>query len=291
MSRWWLPAIAIALVAGPAGPAARAALPFMPPSKQPARMWAGTAPGRPEGVLLIRSRVEWDRVTAGLDPAYAGEMPDFGRERVLLVIGRERENPCRSSVLKEVSVRGGEARVSIEERVPAAGCDCPGNPLPPLAWLVSVPRSVVRASRSITDVVEPCEGARETARRAETRPVLLLEASWDEPPGARLLVTPEQVAATARRLGKELPAIDPARERLVLVTGRPRSNGCRRTRVVETAVEGTTARFVVEERYPARGEACAMLFQLPAVFVYRVPASVEKVVVEVREAQDASSRK
>ncbi len=286
MRRWWLPAIVLFALGGPWLPS-RAALPFVPPPREPRRIWSGTAPGRPAGVLLIRSRTEWDRVTAGLDPAYAGEMPDFGRERVLLVIGRERENPCRATVLREISVRGGEARVSIEERVPAAGCDCPGRPLPPLAWLVAVPRSVLRAGRSITDVVVPCEGARETGRRAESRPVLVLEASWDEPPGARLLTTPEQVAGVARRLGKDLPPIDPARERLVVVTGRPRSNGCRRTRVVETGVEGETARFVVEERYPAPGETCAMLFQLPAAFVYRVPAAVEQVVVEVREARGA----
>ena len=288
MRRWWLP-VAV-LVVGAVVPSIAGPLPFVPPRKEPSRIWAGTAPGRTEGVLLVRSRMEWDRVTAGLDPAYAGEMPDFGRERVLLVIGRERENPCRSTVLREVSVRGGEASVSVEERVPAAGCECPGHSLPPLAWLVSVPRSVVRASRSITDVVVPCEGAREAARQAETRPVLVLEASWDQPPGARLLTSADQVAVATKRLGKKLPPIDPSRERLVLVTGRPRSNGCRRTRVVETGIDGATARFVVEERYPAPGETCAMLFQLPAVFVYRVPATVEKVVVEVREARDTPAK-
>ncbi len=290
MRRWWMLLVPVLVLPGGAVPPARAALPFVPPRKEPTRIWAGTAPGRPAGVLLVRDRREWDRVTAGLDPAYAGEMPDFSRERVLLVIGRKRENPCRATVLREVGVHAGEARVSLEERVPAAGCDCPGGPLPPLAWLVTVPRSVLRVGRSVTDVVDPCADARATARSAAARPVPVLEATWDEAPGARLLVTPAQVAEVAKRLGKKLPPIDPARERLAIVTGRPRSNGCRATRVVESGIDGKTARFVVEERYPAPGQTCAMLYRLPAAFVYRVPASVEKVVVEVREARSAPRR-
>ncbi len=95
---------------------------------------------------------------------------------------------------------------------------------------------------------------------------------------------------SSRRGRRELPTPAFARERLVVVTGRPRSNGCRRTRVVEASVHGDVARFVLEEVYPAPGEICSTVFLPPAAFVYRVPAAVEKVEVETREVRRRSRR-
>jgi hypothetical protein len=45
------------------------------------------------------------------------------------------------------------------------------------------------------------------------------------------------------------------------------------------------AEFLLEELYPDQGQLCAQVFMKPRVFIYRVPATVEKVRVTTKEGK------
>ncbi len=143
----------------------------------------------------------------------------------------------------------------------------------------------VRRAEVVTKSVEvPCDAAREATEASGPR--LVLEGSWDEEPGATIvedLATYESLLARIGVAGRG-PTLDFATHDVVAVTGRPRSNGCRRTLAVDASLEGTRDLVVtLEESYPAAGTACAQVFRLPKVFLYRVPKSIASARVVTKE--------
>lgn len=251
---------------------------------EPELIYSGAAPGLSDGVLVIDNPEGLEPALAPLDPDYSGQplpVPDF---TVLRVVGRERANPCRQTELTRVATSGRTATVYLEERVPAAGCDCPGDPLPPRAWLVQVTGWVSRAEREITDVVVPCDELGD--RSSQPKVVQLLESSWEEAPGARILADEAGYQKVLEQLGvgERASPVDFERHRVVAVTGRPRENGCRGTRMVEARLASPQeAVFTVQEIYPSEDDVCPMVFQPAKVFLYKVPASVERARVVTEE--------
>ncbi|RMG45290.1 MAG: hypothetical protein D6718_07770 [Acidobacteria bacterium] len=248
---------------------------------EPEVIYSGTAPGLEPGVTVIRDDAAFDRLVEPLDPDFGGERPDLRKRSVLLVVGRPRENGCRDTALAAVETRNMKAKVTIEERVPEPGCGCGGGARPPAAWLVTVSRLVRKATAETVEAPAECRPA-----PGAERPVLLWEGSWDHAPGAEIVADEAAYASLAKRSGLEgePPAVDFHAHRVVAVTGRPRSNGCRRTRVVETELDGDEeAVFTLEEVYPGPGQICTQQFLLPKLFVYRVPAGVVRVRTITRE--------
>jgi len=248
---------------------------------EPQIIYQGTAPGAKPGVRVIREARTFEELVEPLDPDFSGEMPDFRKRSLLLVTGRPREDGCRDTVVKSVATRNMRAEVVLEERIPVSGCHCEGAPRPPAAWLIAVSHLVRKAELAVEEVEAPCR-----AVATGKRPVLLWEASWDHAPGAEIVTSAEDYRKLIQRAGfrGEAAPVDFERNRVVAVTGRPRSNGCRRTRMVEAVVpEPQEAEFTLEETYPAPDQVCTQIFMLPKLFVYRVPASVERVRTVTRE--------
>ncbi|UCF67915.1 MAG: hypothetical protein JSV80_01055 [Acidobacteriota bacterium] len=271
---------AVALLALAASASAMAAAP------EPEIVYEGSAPGLSPGVLVIRDSRSFDAAIEPLDPDLGGERPDLRKRSILRIVGRERENACRRTLLTEVETSGFNAVVRLEERVPERGCGCAGLSRPPAAWLVSVSRWVRRAEVVASDVVVSCE--QPAARPADASPVLLWEASWDHEPGARIVSSAEQYSALIEQAGADADPneIDFSQSRVVAITGRPRSNSCRKTRIVDTGLEQQTeAVFTLEEIYPATGQMCAQVFMLPRMLVYRVPIGVERARTVTREVR------
>lgn len=255
---------------------------FEPPP--PELIYSGTAPGLQPGVLVIDDAEDFERAVSPLDPDFSGPRPDFPDLSVLRVVGRERLSHCRQTKLTEVSTSGRTATVFLEERVPQAGCQCPEDRLPPQAWLVTVTGWVSRANREITDVVVPCDEL--DTRGTGSDVVQLLESTWQESPGARILQNADEYRAVVEKLGigARAESVDFDERRVVAVTGRPRENGCRRTKVVGAKLANTEeAVFTLEEVYPGPDQMCPMVFQPAKVFLYRVPATVTRARVVTEE--------
>ncbi len=254
----------------------------------PEIVYEGAAPGLPAGVTVLRTPEALERAIAALDPAPDRTRLDVENRTLLLVVGRPRDDSCRQTVIEEISTRGIKARIRLTERFAEAGCGCVGVPRPPRAFLVAVGRVVRRASVSPTDAVVPCTADLER-RSGETRgPELLFEASWDEDAGGRIVTDPETWTQSCARMtpADRCPQVDFDRTRVVLVTGRARSNGCRETRVIKAALSSDDeAAFTVEEIYPGRGQMCTQIFRAPKVLAFRVPDSVVRVRVTTRETR------
>ena len=146
-----------------------------------------------------------------------------------------------------------------------------------------------RARTQITDVVVECSEARQASE--PDGPALLLQGSWDHDPGGEILDDAKTYQATLTRLGagKRGPEVDFSTHQVLVITGRPRQNGCRKTRVVDLSVTGDEAVATVEEIYPGKGQMCTQLFALPKAFVYRVPRGIRRIRVTTREVRGAGS--
>lgn len=256
---------------------------------EPEVIYKGSLPGGEPGVVAIRdSRVLADAI-APLDPTFGAMPPDLLERTVLLVTGRPRENACRDSALTEVSTRGSSATVVIEEAVPPEGCECPPGERPPAAWLVTVSRFVKKATVEWKEVPIACpEAGSPRVRAAADTPTLLLESAWDEASGSKILTDQKGYTALLKKLNLEHrgPEVDFSHFRIVVLTGRARENGCRRTNVIGAALAAPEeAEFVLEEVYPGKGQVCAQVFMKPRVFLYRVPATVEKVRLTTKETK------
>ena len=256
---------------------------------EPEIAFGGSSRDTEPGVEVLRDRDSLAAAVEVLDPEPAEPLPSTRKRTVLRVVGRERENLCRETLLREVSTRGSQATVVVEERSPEAGCSCGGATRPPRAWLVTVSRAVRRAEVDLRETVVPCDLALEGA--AAEGPVMLLEGSWDEPPGATFVDDPDGYRSLLARLrlSDRGPDVDFASHSVAVVTGRSRSNGCRRTRAVAAEVDSSGGRselvVTLEETYPAPRTLCAQQFRLPRVFLYRVPASVSGARVSTREVR------
>lgn len=256
---------------------------------EPELLYSGTAPGLPVGVLVIDDPKAFDQAVDPLDPDFSGVRPAIPDVSVLRIVGRERADACRDTKLDRVSTSGRTATVYLTERVPAAGCPCPGVSLPPRAWLVAVTGWVTRARREVTDIVVPCDEIEDTEVSAKAEGVVqLLESSWQEPPGGRILTSQDEYKAVLDKLGvgSRAEAVDFSDHRVAVVTGRPRENGCRKTRVVAAQLATTEeAVFTVEEIYPGPGQLCTQVFQPARVFLYRVPSTVTRVRIVTEETK------
>ncbi len=250
----------------------------------PQLVYEGTGPGLTPGVLVLRRQADFAAALEGLDPAFRAPEIEFKKRTWLRVVGRPRDNACRETSLKEVSTRNFSATIRLEERIPEAGCECGGTPRPPRVYIIAVARAVRRAKVEATDVVVSCQQA---AAEAHPEPIVALyQGSWKADPGATLITGAAgyQEILASLGLGDRGPAVDFGAERAVVVTGRPRENGCRKTRVV--AVELASAEeavFTVEESYPGTGQTCTQIFLEPKVFLYRVPSTVSRVRVVTRD--------
>ncbi|RMF74023.1 MAG: hypothetical protein D6738_07475 [Acidobacteria bacterium] len=276
--------LAAAMLAAGAAPAA-AGLFDVP---DPEIVYEGAAPGLAAGVTVIRSAQDLEKVIANLEPAPDRDRLDVKDRTLLLVVGRPRENACRETLLEEISTRGIRARVRLTERFAEKGCACAGTPRPPRAFLVAVGRIVRRATLLPTDAVVPCTPGLEQGDHGAKGPELLFEASWDDDAGGRIIADAGAWAEACARMSPadRCPEIDFDIERVVLVTGRARSNGCRETRVIKAVFASEEeAAFTVEEIYPGRGQMCTQIFRAPKVFAFRVPASVMRVRVTTRESR------
>jgi len=256
---------------------------------EPEVVYKGNLPGGEPGVQVFRDTAGLPEALARLDPAFAGTPPDVLERTVLLVAGRPRENACRESALTEVSTRGSSATVTVEESVVPEGCVCPPGVRPPAAWVVTVSRYVKKAQVDTKEVPIPCPAAdAPSVRQAVETPVLLLESAWDEVAGSKILTDEASYRAMMKKLNVEHRAepVDFTRFRVVVLTGRARENGCRSTSVLESKLATPQeAEFLLEELYPDKGQMCAQVFMKPRVFIYRVPATVEKVRVTTKEGK------
>lgn len=249
---------------------------------EPEELYRGSAPGLQRGILVARDTNIFDLAIEPLDPGYGGPVPDFTKRTVLRVIGAPLVNSCRDTRLLEVSTRFSTATVRIEELIPEEGCVCQAEERPPVAWLISVARMVKKAELQVTDRVVPCplKTTSPIVAQANPVPVLLMESSWEESPGAKLLASEAEYREVLKRLGagERGPSVDFKTSRVTAVTGRPRENSCRRTNVVGAKLTGPEeAEFTLEETYPAKGQLCAQVFSSPVVFLYRVPSTVVRV--------------
>ena len=256
---------------------------------EPEIVYKGNLPGGEPGVQVFRDSAGLPEALARLDPAFSGPTPDILERTVLLVTGRPRENACRESALTEVSTRGSTATITVEESVLPEGCACPPGDRPPAAWVVTVSRYVKKAQVETKEVPVACPPPDSPSVRAAVEtPVLLLESAWDEVAGSKILTDDASYRALMKKLNVEHRAeqVDFSRFRVVVLTGRARENSCRSTSVIESSL-GTPqeAEFLIEERYPDQGQMCAQVFMKPRVFIYRVPATVEKVRVTTKEGK------
>jgi hypothetical protein len=256
---------------------------------EPEVVYKGSLPGGEPGVQVFRDTTGLSDALARLDPAFAGTVPDILERTVLVVAGRLRENACRESALTEVSTRGSSATVTIEESVVPEGCACPPGERPPAAWVLTVSRYVKKAQVETKEVPIACPAPDSPqVREAVETPVLLLESACDEPAGSKILTDDASYRAMMKKLNVEHRAeqVDFTRFRVVVLTGRARENGCRSTRVLESKLASPQeAEFLLEELYPDTGQVCAQVFMKPRVFIYRVPATVEKVRVTTKDGK------
>lgn len=254
---------------------------------EPEVVYKGSQPGGEPGVQVFRDPAGLAEALARLDPAFAGTPPDVLERTVLIVTGRPRENACRESALTEVSTRGTSATVTVEESVVPEGCDCPPGDRPPAAWVVTVSRFVKKAQVETKEVPIACPAPDSPrVRDAVATPVLLLESAWDDVAGSKILTDDASYRAMMKKLNVEHRAeqVDFAQFRVVVLTGRARENGCRSTQVIEARLATPQeAEFLIEELYPDKGQMCAQVFMKPRMFIYRVPATVEKVRVTTKE--------
>jgi hypothetical protein len=254
---------------------------------EPEIVYKGSAPGAAPGVQIVRDSAALAAALATLDPPFDGTPPDILERTVLVVTGRPRENSCRESGLAEVSTRGSTATVVVEEAVVPEGCPCAASERPPAAWVVTVSRYVKKAQVQVRDLPIVCNAPPAAPVREEPKgPVPVLESAWDEPAGSKIVADEASYRAMLKKLNVEHRAepVDFAEYRLVVLTGRPRENGCRSTQVIEARLAGPQeAEFLIEELYPDKGQMCAQVFMKPRVFIYRVPATVEKVRVTTKE--------
>jgi hypothetical protein len=254
---------------------------------EPKVLYVGTAPGLEPGALVVRDPEHLERALAPLDPPYGGAAIDVDDWSLIRVVGEPRESGCRQTLLRAIQTRklGRTAVVRLEEQVPEKGCRCVGSPRPPRAWLVSVGRSVRQARVEATEEVIPC---RELSGEVVLRePERVYEGSWDGQPGTEIVASEAEYEDLVDRLalGERAPAVDFAEQRLIVVSGQPRQNGCRRTELVEAVIgeDAREARFVIEETFASPGQACPQVYLSPKVFLYRVPASVERAQLTTRE--------
>ena len=238
---------------------------------------------------VFRDSAGLPEALARLDPAFAATTPDILERTVLMVTGRPRENACRESALTEVSTRGSTATVTVEESVLPEGCACPPGDRPPAAWVVTVSRYVKKALVETKEVPVACPPPDSpSVREAVETPVLLLESAWDDVAGSKILTDDASYRALMKKLNVEHRAeqVDFSHFRVVVLTGRARENSCRSTSVIEAKLATPQeAEFLIEERYPDKGQMCAQVFMKPRVFIYRVPATVEKVRVTTKEGK------
>ncbi len=283
----WRCVVPAALAAGLlfAGPGPARASIFK--AAEPKLIYSGTGPGLEEGILVIRDSGAYAQAIAPLDPAFGGAAPDLKKRTVLRVVGRPRENRCRDTALIEVSTKNFTATVKIEERIPDKDCACAPDQLPPKVFLVEVDHAVRNATLAKTDAVIPCpEAARQ--EKKEMRPVQVFEGSWDGEPGTQVIVDQDQYKTVLSRLGlgERGPEVNFEKDRMIVLTGRPRENACRDTKVVDARVDSPEeASFELEEIYPGTGQMCAQVMLHPRVFLYRVPATVMRARVVTREAK------
>jgi hypothetical protein len=255
---------------------------------EPELIYSGAAPDLAEGVIVIRDDESFAQAIAPLDPAFGAAKPIFADRTVLRIVGRVRENSCRETALLEVSTRGTNATVTLEERIPPAECPCRAEARSPRVYLVAVGRGVRNAQVTKTDRVIPCPEGAAVMNASSGKPNLVFEGSWDAEPGARVIVDAAAYRdlAKALGLGERAPQIDFEQQRLIAVTGRARENGCRRTKVVSAALAAREeAVFEIEETYPGAGQMCTQIFGQPKVFLYRVPATVMRARVVTREVR------
>ncbi|MBP7147348.1 MAG: hypothetical protein KBD01_07365 [Acidobacteria bacterium] len=266
------------------GPAAAAL--FESPS--PELMYVGSAAELEPGVTILRDAAAFEAATKGLDPPFGGQVPDFEKLTVLRVVGRPKQNACRETVLKEVSTRFRSATIVLEERRGDDGCRCAEVVSPSSVWLVSVGRSVRRADLDVRETVTPCTPETTARPAGPPPPELILESSWDEREGSRVVTSADDYAKIMQRLGAgdRGADVDFAQSHVVVITTRPRENACRRTRLIDARTAAPDlVEFDVEEVYPAQGQMCAQMYSAPKAFVYRVPASVTHVKVSTREVR------
>lgn len=252
----------------------------------PELLYSGSAPGLTEGVLVIRDEEAFRTAIEPLDPAYGGPAPDFKKWTVLRIVGRARESRCRDTRLTEVAVRNMAATAKLEEYLPAAECPCADDPRPPKVFLVAVGRSVRKATVEATDRVLACESAAVQSAREAEKPALLFEGAWDGEAGAKLVIDQDEYHRILVKLGigDRGPAVDFEKHRVVAVTGRPRQNGCRKTRVREGRFEGKEeVVFEVEEDYPGKGQMCSQVMSRPRLFLFKVPATIMRAKVVTHE--------
>lgn len=260
----------------------------------PELIYKGSAPGLPEGVLVIRDEKAFHEAVAPLVPDFGGVMPDFKKRTLIRIVGRARENTCRETRLLEVATRNLTATARVEERIPEADCACGKARRPPSAWLVSVGRSIRRARSEITDRVVPCSktgdgSSQENGKEDLVAQILEGTVSDDSEPGAKMITTSRDYSEACRRLGagRRCEEIDFSRHRAVMVIGRPRSNGCRKTLLTNASLASPEeVVFQIQEVYPGQGQTCSQIFRDPKAFVYRVPLSV----VRARVVTEKKSR-
>lgn len=287
MSRFFaVPLLIGAFLAGAAP--AEAAL-FSSPS--PELIYSGAAPGLEAGVVVIRDDAAFDQAIGPLTPAFGGARPDVKKFTVLRIVGRGRENRCRDTALLEVSTKGMSATARIEERIADPKCSCAAEARPPKVFLVTVSHWVRSAQIRTTEVKVPCKTAPEKPKAPAPvagAPVSVFEGSWDGPAGVKVITDAAAYHDVCAKLGlaDRGPIVDFSKDRVVVLTGRPRENGCRRTKVVDAHLVGSEeVLFDVEEIYAEKGQMCAQVFMLPEVFLYRVPASVMTARVVTKEVR------
>ena len=256
---------------------------------EPEVVYKGSLPGGEPGVQVFRDAGGLPEALARLDPAFSGTPPDILERTVLVVTGRPRENACRDSALTEVSTRGSTATVTVEESAVPEGCACPPGDRPPAAWVVTVSRYVKKAQVETKEIPIACPSPdSQRVRDAVETPVLLLESAWDDAAGSKILTDDASYRAMMKKLNVEHRAeqVDFTQFRVVVLTGRARENSCRSTSVIESKLATPQeAEFLIEESYPDKGQMCAQVFMKPRVFIYRVPATVEKVRVTTKEGK------
>jgi hypothetical protein len=255
---------------------------------EPELIYSGAAPGQTQGVTVLRDPATFSQDVSPLDPDFGGELPALDKRSVLMIVSRPLENSCRDAELESVSTRGSKAKVVLVERVPARECRCSGPPRPAKAWLVTVGRLVRRAELSITDVVVPCTEATKTEIAAAGVPVQLFEGSWDHSPGGEVITDFARWSTLAAKLnlGARAPSVDFNQNRVAVITGRPRENSCRQTKIVAASVPTPEeAVFEVDEVYSGPGQMCAQVIGLPRVFLYLIPSSVQRVRTTTREVR------
>ncbi|MDH3284318.1 MAG: hypothetical protein OEQ13_06220 [Acidobacteriota bacterium] len=242
---------------------------------EPEIVYRGSSEGVEQGVVVIRDSETFEEAVEPLSPDVGRPLPNLRKRTILRVVGQRPASGCSEAALTAVSTKNMSATVELQVRKPVDGCECPPAPSRSTAWLVSVSRAVRHATLVVDEVTLPCSEARGLA--GPDGPVLLLEGSWDVEPGVRIASDPSVYAMMLNRLGvgDRGPEVDFDSQRVFAVTGRPRSNGCRRTLAVGNEIDDAGELVVtLEEIYPARGQVCAQMFSLPKVFVYGAPSSV-----------------